>query len=54
MKRTSILYALLIVLLLPACYDDLGNYDYHEINELEVDSIHQPLYLSDTERDNVQ
>ena len=46
MKRTSILYALLIVLLLPACYDDLGNYDYHEINELEVDSIH-PLYNVD-------
>lgn len=39
MKKINILYSLFITLLLPACYDDMGNYDYHEINELEVDSI---------------
>lgn len=39
MKKINLLYAFLIALVLPACYDDLGNYDYHEINEIEVDSI---------------
>ena len=28
-------FALLFVLYLSGCYDDLGNYDYHEINEIE-------------------
>lgn len=46
MKKINILYSLLITLLLPACYDDMGNYDYHEINELEVDSI-LPSYSID-------
>lgn len=39
MKKRYLLYTLLIAMVLPACYDDLGNYDYHEINEIEVDSI---------------
>lgn len=39
MKRINLLYGLFIAFLLPACYDDLGSYDYHEINEIEVDSI---------------
>lgn len=46
MKKTNILYVLFIAWLLPACYEDLGNYDYREINELEVDSI-RPLYNVD-------
>ena len=46
MKKIDVLYGLFIALLLPACYDDLGNYDYHEINELEVDSI-RSLYNVD-------
>ena len=39
MRKINILYSLFIILLLPACYEDLGSYDYHAINTLEVDSI---------------
>ena len=39
MRKINILYSLFIILLLPACYEDLGSYDYHAINTLEVDSF---------------
>lgn len=41
MKKRHILSAwiLPILFLLAGCYEDEGNYEYHEINELEVDSI---------------
>lgn len=39
MKKLNLLYILFIGICLPACYDDLGNYDYHDINELEVEGI---------------
>ena len=47
-KLNLILFAFLFVLYLSGCYDDLGNYDYHEINEIEVDSI-QALYELDVD-----
>lgn len=49
MKKLNLIsFALLFVLYLSGCYDDLGNYDYHEINEIEVDSI-QALYERDVD-----
>lgn len=50
------LYSLLGVLLSTACFDDKGNYDYVEINELSVsgfgnmDTIYHLLYQVDTLR----
>lgn len=38
-KACILLWSLLILFSLPGCYEDLGNYDYHQINELSVDSI---------------
>ncbi len=42
MKRSiySLLGISLMSMAFTACYDDLGNYDYKDINELQVDSIH--------------
>ena len=49
MKKLNLIsFALLFILYLSGCYDDLGNYDYHEINEIEVDSI-QALYERDVD-----
>ena len=48
MKKLNIFYILLLVFGLPGCYDDLGNYDYREINEIEVDSI-RSLYEVDVD-----
>lgn len=39
MKHIGFLYIMIIGMLVASCYKDLGNYDYREINELEVDSI---------------
>lgn len=55
MKRYSIfLFILLLIPGLWSCFDDKGNYDYHEINELTVkeygDSTYYVLYLADTLR----
>lgn len=38
-KLYHILWILLSVYSFSGCYDDIGNYDYHAINELEVDSV---------------
>lgn len=39
MRKANLLYLLLIAWSLASCYDDLGNYDYREINMLEVEGI---------------
>ncbi len=48
MKKINLLYLLWIVCCLPACYDDLGNYDYQEINTLEIKGI-ESLYARDVD-----
>lgn len=49
MKKINILlYIILFTLFATACYEDLGNYDYREINEIEVDSI-KSRYNCDTD-----
>lgn len=48
MKRINLFWGLVIPLLSVSCYDDLGNYDYKEINEIEVDSI-RAIYSCDTD-----
>lgn len=47
MKRFYLLFILAITSL-TACYDDLGNYDYREINELEVAGI-ESMYARDVD-----
>ena len=47
MKRFYLLYVLAIICL-AACYDDLGNYDYRDINELEVEGI-ESMYARDVD-----
>ena len=37
MKKFFIIYVL--IYLFVACYDDMGNYDYHEISEVTIDSV---------------
>lgn len=37
--KEKILWGLALSLLMTGCYEDLGNYDYHAINELEVEGI---------------
>ena len=40
MKRIYVILTLAFISLsMTACYKDLGNYDYHDINELAIDSI---------------
>lgn len=36
MKKIYIAFLLFVVAILSACYDDKGNYDYKDINELEI------------------
>ncbi|MEG2277990.1 MAG: PKD-like family lipoprotein, partial [Odoribacter sp.] len=48
MKKISLLSILFVAGIFSACYDDLGNYGYHEINEIEVDSI-RSSYNCDTD-----
>lgn len=36
MKLRNLLYILVALLVTASCYDDKGNYDYREINELEI------------------
>ena len=38
MRKNNLLY-LLIAFCFSACYDDMGNYSYREINTLEVEGI---------------
>lgn len=47
MKKKEFIY-LLFITLLSACYDDLGNYDYQDINTLEVKGI-ENLYSCDVD-----
>lgn len=47
MKRFYLLYLLAIVCA-AGCYDDLGNYDYRDINELEVEGI-EAMYARDVD-----
>lgn len=47
MKRFYIVY-LLAMTCLTACYDDLGNYDYRDINEIEVEGI-ESMYARDVD-----
>lgn len=47
MKRVY-LFCLLAAVCLSACYEDLGNYDYHEVNELEVEGI-ESMYARDVD-----
>lgn len=37
--KAKILCGLTLSLLMTGCYEDLGNYDYHDINELEIEGI---------------
>lgn len=49
MKKINILLCIILFTLLStACYEDLGNYKYREINEIEVDSI-KSRYTCDTD-----
>ena len=41
MRRISILWGVLLLLTAVACTEDKGNYDYHEISEIMVDSIRE-------------
>lgn len=36
MKKIYYLFSLLLALSLASCYDDLGNYDYNDINDIEI------------------
>ena len=36
MKKIYIAFLLFTMVTLSACYDDKGNYDYKDINELEI------------------
>ena len=47
MKRFYLLFILAITCF-TACYDDLGNYDYRDINELEVEGI-ENMYARDVD-----
>lgn len=46
MKLRNITYGLAVLLLVSSCYEDKGNYDYHDINEIEISGI-DPLYEID-------
>ena len=48
MKKLSFISLVFMVACLSACYDDLGNYDYREINTLEVEGI-ESLYAKDVD-----
>ena len=49
MKKNLIYYMFGILFLLGACYDDKGNYNYSEINEIVVDLAESyVLPLTDT------
>lgn len=48
MKLYNILWILLLLYLVSGCYRDMGNYDYHDINELKIDSI-SALYARDVD-----
>ena len=48
MKKWNIINLLLVISCLSSCYDDLGNYDYREINTLEVEGI-ESLYARDVD-----
>jgi hypothetical protein len=39
MQKITLLYGLLLAPFLCSCYEDEGNYDYHEINEIEVENM---------------
>ena len=47
MRKNNLLY-LLIAFCFSACYDDMGNYSYREINTLEVEGI-ESLYSRDVD-----
>ncbi len=48
MKRLFILWSAMLTLLCLGCYDDKGNYSYHDINELDVEGI-ESLYACDVD-----
>lgn len=48
MKKIYLLWGCLSILFLSGCYKDLGNYDYHAINELEIDSL-RSIYAVDVD-----
>ena len=37
----KILSIYLFVVLVSACYDDKGNYDYHEISEVKIEGLEE-------------
>lgn len=50
MKRYVWLWTLVVTMFLFSCYDDKGNYDYHDINSVEIVNVNidnQRAYLGD-------
>ena len=45
MKNILFLVMLFITVVLSACFDDKGNYDYHEINELHITGLPEELQV---------
>ena len=45
MKNILFLITLFITVVLSACFDDKGNYDYHEINELQITGLPEELQV---------
>ena len=45
MKNILFLITLFITVVLSACFDDKGNYDYHEINELHITGLPEELQV---------
>lgn len=48
MKKISLIYGLLLAPFISSCYEDKGNYEYHDINEIEVEGL-QPTYAVDVD-----
>ena len=44
MKNILFLATLFITMVLSACFDDKGNYDYHPINEVKISGIKEDPY----------
>lgn len=45
MKNILLLLTVFIAITISACFDDKGNYDYHEINELQITGLPTELQV---------